>query len=219
MKFRLVPVVAVAVLALSGCAGTSGSDQTEDSSSAAPAPAAASPSSTPSAIPTADPTAEPVVAVDPAQPSTWTIDFGSIGPVEVGETREEALASLAAFPQGPLEGCPAPISTIDLGDGVAIWLTDDTLSELVLMGDALIRGAAPDSVSDGPLTQEGIGVGSTTEELLAAYPDAQTGQSNSSEVYSLGNAAGEWINFQAMNAVVVAVVVSNRPTVSGEYCG
>lgn len=214
MKFRLVPVV-VAILALSGCTGSAAPAQTEGSSSAAPTPAASSPSATP----VAEPAAEPVVAVDPAQPSTWTIDFGSIGPVAIGQTRDEALASLAAFPQGPLEDCPAPISTIDLLDGVAIWLTDDTLTQVVLMGDALIGGAAPDSVSDGPLTAEGIGVGSTTEELLAAYPDAQTGQSNSSTLYSLGNASGEWINFQTMNGVVDAVVVNNRPSVNGEYCG
>lgn len=215
MKFRLVPVVAVAVLALSGCAGGTAAGQTKDSPSAAPTPAAASPSTTP--VP--EPAAEPAVALDPAQPPTWRIDFGSIGPVAIGETRDEALASLAAFPQGPLQDCPAPVSTIDLGDGAAIWLTDDTLTQIVLMGDALIGGAAPDSVSAGPVTAEGIGVGSTTEELLAAYPDAQTGQSNNSTVYSLGNASGEWINFQAMDGVVDAVVVNNRPSVSGEYCG
>jgi hypothetical protein len=217
MKFHLVPVVAVAVLALSGCAASAAPDQTKDDSPAAATHAAASP--TPSTTPVAEPTAQPGVAVDPAQPSTWTIDFGAIGPVEVGETREEALTSLATFPQGPLEDCPAPISAIDLGDGVAIWLTDDTLTQIVLMGDALIGGAAPDSRTTRPLTAEGIGVGSTTAELLAAYPDAQTGQSNSSEVYSLGNDSGEWINFQAMNGVVDAVVVNDRPSVNGEYCG
>lgn len=208
MKSRLMPILAVVALALTGCTAS----PVKANESPAPVTSPATPSPTPTAAPSPplpSESPEPAAAEDPAEPATWTIGFDGIGPVAIGQTREEAIAALAAFPVGPLEGCPAPIDAVDLGSS-EIWLTDDVLTALVLRQPPL----EPDPTGQ-PRTEEGITVGSTIDELLAAYPSAQ--QSPLGD-YSVDDGTGRWLHFLGLNGTIYTIVINRFPTAPKEYC-
>lgn len=99
----------------------------------------------------------------PAAPDKLTIAPGAVGPVTVGMSKQEALATgfFVADVKSPADGCPArPLSWKDeyvnafdiqtLGNG-----------EIASIG---IHGA-------GIVTKDGVGVGSTYAEVAKTYPD------------------------------------------------
>lgn len=124
-----------------------------------------------------------------AAPEGLTLAPGAVGPVKVGMSKQEALATgyFVADAVGPAEGCPvlpltwkdAYVNTYDvytLGNG-----------EIASIG---VRG-------DGVATEDGIGVGSTYDEVAAQYPDdklveAGYGQSG---IRFLDGENGGWIGF------------------------
>jgi hypothetical protein len=69
----------------------------------------------------------------------------------------------------------------------------------------------------GPRTAEGIHAGSTVEELLAAYPQAQSHESGNGPTYFIGDGR-TWMNFYPNNGVITIIWVGTRLTPPKEFC-
>ncbi|AXL11186.1 hypothetical protein DXT68_02830 [Microbacterium foliorum] len=150
----LTPLFGMAVTAalLAGCSAPVSPTPTVTQTVTAPA------DPTPSASPSASPTAG-------AGPS-------GIGDVELGTPYDEAVATAGAT---PAEVCPW-LATVE-ADGYTLTLQSPELPEQdPAVVDLVQVSASPADLEGGPavgpLTAEGIGVGSRVDEALAAYPDA-----------------------------------------------
>jgi len=171
MRAYLAAFAVIALLA--GCApggGGSALDPTPTPSSSASKPTASS-SPTPTPTPTADPV--PTVAAKP-ELADLIISHEGLGPVAVGTVLTSLDPSLSIF-ASRIEDC---------GDGVPITLWQANFPEQggLIGGDGRVRtafesGSLPGDVFDfvhvyasGPRTVEGIRVGSSRAELIAAYP-------------------------------------------------
>ncbi|KJQ53124.1 hypothetical protein [Microbacterium sp. SA39] len=116
----------------------------------------------------------------------------------------------------------------------AWWQADDssyclfvvrgTESETAPIGEMSVYSAAQDLGGvEGPRTAEGLGVGATTDEVLAAHPDAERG--------TAGIGIGTWVRlaseadgrvffqFREGGDVTSSVVVTTRDQPSYEVCG
>jgi len=216
---RTALVATLVVLALTISGGTVayalGTGLLDPTPVAAPSPTPTpvetpTPSPTPAPTPTPSPTTP---AEDPADPSTWIIDFGGVGRVTLGtpfSSQSDALPGLQ-----------------DVTDSICVdeqrtYLAPSRLRfTLVGAKDGSKRTAAiefgnlgdgTDNRSTTPKTAAGIGISSTREELLAAYPDIQeTGRySDSVTYYGLTDGAGGWIAFAVMRDVVFEIQVGNE---------
>ncbi|UOQ90401.1 hypothetical protein MUN74_05645 [Agromyces endophyticus] len=199
-------LAASAALALVGCA-TSG-DATEPEPTAA-ATAAPTPVETPTATP---------VAVDPADVSTWPVTLDGMGPIQREAAFEETLAGLTAFEQA--EYCPGIVQLSAEGEAtmLAYHLPDsDEIAGVWAIGRPDGDGAVPAS----PATEAGIQLGSTMDELAAAYPDLvpTTQPAGESQGYAVGDSAAGYINFLVEYDSVVVIGVQARPGVPKEFCG
>lgn len=124
-----------------------------------------------------------------AAPDQLTITPGAVGPVRAGMSKAEALATgyFVADVKAPVEGCP---------DRPLAWKDEyvNTYDVLTLGNGEIssigIRGR-------GVLTDRGVGVGSTYDQVKAAYPDetlVDAGYVQSGiRVYDAQN--GGWLGF------------------------
>lgn len=188
---------------------------------ASPTPAP-TPTPTPTVTPTPTPTPTPtsMATMDPADPSTWTIGFNGVGPVRLGMSFSDVR-----------DAVPALTDTTDpLCVGGYLWLSDnDTRVALTVAGAqdqpntaaGIVVGAfasRPGFIT--PRTAAGIGVGSTDEDLHAAYPGLQEtgGYSDSVVYYGITDGSGAWIVFSVLenypqspqNGTVTAIQIANE---------
>jgi hypothetical protein len=178
-------VVAVAVLAMlvaaGGCGGSGGGDP---SPSASPAGSEASPSATPEQSPTAAETPSPSTPPSPsaaaAEPAILADGLGIVSFGAPADAVIEALSGRYGAPTNdtgwvaelPTYGdCPGNVREVTWGPVLAGFL--DGASPYAPGGPHFINyqigleGAA----QGGPRSPEGIGLGSTVEDLQAAYAD------------------------------------------------
>lgn len=208
-------LLAGSVLALlSGCAAPGGAADA-GTPAATPTPTAAA-TSTPIATPTPTPTAQ---IDDPADSGTWVIGFDTAAGIPVG-------GSIAAFARAA--GLERVDDTVDCPPG--FWSPrsfDGTLRVSLLAAEsrgtdvpdpvlsyanAHIEAAGDGPVAGSPSTPEGIRLGSTEEQLLAAYPGIVKGSSRYDDVmgyttYVFGPEAGRYLVFQTATAASGAHVV------------
>jgi hypothetical protein len=214
----ILTTIGVSVLLISGCARPAGdSDGT----------ASDSPSTT--ASPTADPTAEPApstpVATEPTAdavpldaPQSWLIGFTSVGPLTVGDQISAARGAMTAFTGTSLDGCPSVVA-YDRTDSPTILIPDrpgtGIVEQVVLQG-----GADPAALAAGsPHTTEGIGIGSTLDAVLTAYPDITHQDDRFTPHWAVTDGGGNWINISVGDDDVVnGIVVRASPVVAKEYC-
>lgn len=197
MTIRNSAPLALAVLLLAGCA-------------AGPAPIEPAPS---------DPAPDPTVTSAPPvndDPTSWIVGYEGVGPVLWGSSADDARASLLDFAEKPVEQCPALV-VFESETLPNVWLVlgDDgtTVDQVVVTADS-----AGDIVSS-PETAEGIGVGSSVDEVVAAYPDAEVAEVPVADTrYSVTDETG-WINIVVRDGVVHEIVVRDEPAVSYEVCG
>ena len=168
-------------------------------------PATPSPSMSVSSPPTPTPTGTlssptPVAppAQDPTDPTTWVVSQSGMGPLTIGMP---FTAAIAAVPEAQA-ACEN-----------AYFISPDTLF--------FARwGAGADDPLDvvtwaraeGPRTAEGIGIGSSPDEVRAAYPDAAEVQRQGAYLQSGA------VFFRIETGVVDEIGVTSRD-IPWEYCG
>lgn len=207
----------VGLMVLSGCAGgnpespgseaVSTADTSESTVSATPIPAVET-----SAAPLPGPS-----SVNLDSPQSWLIDFTSVGPLTVGDEVDSVPASMTAFTSTVYDGCPSVTAFARAGSPTVVIpdrLGTGIVEQIVLQG-----GADPSAIAAGsPRTAEGIGIGSTLEEMVVAYPAITFQDDHYTPHYALPDGAGNWINFSLVDDVVRVVVVRASPDVAKEYC-
>jgi len=201
-------LLAVVTLGASGCV--------------APAPIPTPVPTTSVATPTPAPTPAPTAASTPTapasaadDPSTWVIDFSGVGPVKLGDTIDEVIASVPV----PAESCRPGVaqfygsSITAVGGG-----TDDPTggTSPVLMA---IVGQSMDVTTGYPSTAAGITIGSTIAQLQAAYPGLEAYETSTDSPYRITDGT-HWIHFTGYGTdVVQSITVSTLDQTPKEYCG
>lgn len=147
----------------------------------------ATPSSTPTPTPTLTPTQAlpPEPVVDPLDTGTWIIDYDQAGDLAVGDSIAP-FATAAGFEPNPSPGdCPSGYYRgIGADDEQSLDVTvslvqldakappvDDPLLTLARFSTRTVPEAP---LPSSPTTPTGIRIGSTEDELLAAYPGIST---------------------------------------------
>lgn len=152
------------VLALGLVSGCTPAPQTHEPSADPSASHAPSPSSTPDKDPSTP-------AVDPADPSTWLISEGGVGPIRIGEDFDETLDALPETWENDTANC-----------GWTAWWNAEDGS----YGMYFVRGTQPDDQTireiavyrtadeppagkEAPRTERGLSLQSRGEDVQAAY--------------------------------------------------
>lgn len=207
MRKTVVAVVAAVAILLSGCNGPPPEEPTPT------APSSASP--TPSATPTSTPT--PTPTIDMSDPANWIIGQGAVGPITLGQPLEAAIAAASGYVQG--ESYPdCPVAFLDRASypSLAIPYWPDNLATRIIVRQL----GGTDAASATPRTVTGIGVGSTTSEVLAAYPGASVivDQAPSFVVYSVSDGGSAFINIAVTDDIVTSLDLSPTATFGFELC-
>ncbi|QJU54626.1 hypothetical protein SCB71_16045 [Herbiconiux sp. KACC 21604] len=214
-------LAAAAALALAACAGTG--TGTDPGSTPFPIPSVtasvpmitATPPATPTDAPaTGAPQPAPASDPDPADPSTWTIGFDGIGPITLGTPLSEVEAIVA-----PTDSCRPGVDSFF--DSTVVASTDGGTGEgdTATVGLVISQSVAKSSVTGIPTTAEGIGVGSTIDELLAAYPDAEPYEAVNSTAYRITDGT-TYIHFDDYGKGTIQIIeVTSAPIKPKEYCG
>jgi len=150
---------------------------------------------TPTKSPTTD--APPAMSPAPSEPAAQTpksvddlvIGFGSVGPVSIGMSKDDALATdlFDAEVAPAVDGCPAPPLTWKKPFGAAVDVLTKQDGSVASLG---VR-------EKGPKTEAGIGVGSTLADLKDAYGDDLTGpeEAGYGQSGTYVDQDGAWIGF------------------------
>lgn len=162
--------------------------------------------------------AEGAVA-DPAQPSTWIIGFDAVGPLVLGTPSAEQHGVLAAFePEVAGDGCGLDFVSTPTGLRVG---TGESAADGVT--SIVLNAEVPAEAGAGPRTANGIGIGSTIDDLVTAYPDARK-TSDMGEgliTYAVTDASGRSIVFGAWRTdpAIATIQVGTGDRITAEGCG
>jgi hypothetical protein len=192
-----------------------------------PAPGAAPATTTPVPTVTSTPTPTPTQtstpttagpAEDPADPSTWIIRFDGVGPLTLGAPFASQASGLPSVQDITDAICVDGQRNLSAPGGlhfVLVGAADGSAQTAAIeLGN---YGNGTDNRATTPRTAEGIGVSSTRDELLAAYPDIQRtgGYSDSVDYYGLTDGEGGWIVFGVMDDVVFEIQIGNDAVLPG----
>lgn len=212
-KNGFILVTGILVAALAGC--TPAADD-------GPPTSTPSPSTTPSATPDGSPS--PAPEPDLADPSTWIISEEGVGPIDIGGDFSATLDTLPESWENDAENCSwtAWWNADDASHGV--FFVRGTESETAPIGEVTVYTAAEEPMAvDGPVTAEGLGVGATKDEVLAAYPDAEEGAAQiggGSWLMLPGDGdAHVFFEFREGSDTASDVTVTTRSEPSYEVCG
>lgn len=209
---RLTAVLAAGLLAISVAGCSNAADAPEQTAS----PDAQS--SAPADTQTPTPSATEAEGIE-----GWTIEQAGIGPFDIGMRYADALTENDAT---VTETCTG-VASVESGEGaVDMWLlaTDNdpegTVSEISV---SVTADGAAEHAGNGPLTEEGIGLGSSVDELTSAYPDVRelddTGVPNRSMYYLQGDEGGGLIfTTQSGDDVIWSISVTTGETPAYEPC-
>jgi hypothetical protein len=202
-------IISIGALLLSGCAAAAATPPTEKPTVAAqPTESSSATASTPTSTPN---------AINLDDPSSWIIDFTSVGPLAVGGDISAIDQSMTAFTRATYDGCPSVISftkpefpTFVIPDRLGTGVVE----QIVLQAGVSAAEYSPNS----PRTSTGIGIGSTQEELTAAYPALTFIDDHNTPHYAVSDDNGNWINFSIYENLVNDIVVRASSVVAKEYC-
>ncbi|MGX5682517.1 hypothetical protein [Schumannella luteola] len=208
MKTRLIAAIAATVL-LAGCAPA-----------ADPAP---SPSPTATATATSTPTPTPTPTLDLSDPANWVIGFDSVGPFEFGQPIADARAAAAGASYVEGEGVPdCRVAFLSREGSPSLTLPywpDDVVTAIWVrnLGDSNVL--AQDLAAASPKTEQGIGIGSTRDDVVAAYPDYTVlgEEADFFTVYSVAGPSG-YLVFTMEYGVVEAIASTTLNNFSFEFC-
>ncbi|MFS0893448.1 hypothetical protein [Microbacterium sp. 179-I 3D3 NHS] len=206
----LIPVAAAMVL-LAGCAAAGEPHPSPTRTTAAETSASRPPSPSEAA------------EIDPDDPGTWVITDAGVGPIELGGDLAATLAELPDTWRND-EACSWTAWWEGEETGTGLFFLRGTESETAPISEISVYTAATGSTADGlPRTADGLGIGATSEELFAAYPDAEqvTAEIGSSTWIRLpGDADGRvFFEFREGETTASSVVVTTHEQPSYEVCG
>ncbi|WP_156786357.1 hypothetical protein [Microterricola viridarii] len=222
-KPALATVLSAGIVAalLSGCAiGPGAEPPRSDGQTVAPPAETSAPRPTPVGTP-AQPEQPAAPAIDLENPGTWLIGFEGIGPIDRGAQIVDVRPAMGAFSERAMpEWCP--VAQFDRAGGPTVVATLDE-DFATVTGMFVGGGADPAATTESsPRTAEGIGIGSTLGEMLAAYPtitkSGEYGGGTPTLYYALQNPAGVWLVFSVYEEVVGAIFVRDTPRPPSEYC-
>lgn len=207
------------LLALTGCATAAGG------AGATAAPSATSEPGAPAATPTetapgasAEPTSQP--SQDPGDVESWTISEDGSGPFELGMSWDEtvALAEELGWDTSSAEtreGCAAFVAApLEARVEMYAWNYDGETAEVSV-------AALPELATSGPATAEGITPQSMFDDVRAAYPDAEPGETPiAGHPYLTVDAdgAGGAMYFAADGDALDLISVNTLGTIPYEHC-
>jgi len=188
-----------------------------------PAPTTAVPTATPTTTPapSPSPTSSPTAAgpaYAPDDPSTWIIDFDGVGPVKLGETIDEVVASI------PVAGESCRPGVVQFFGSSIVAMGGSADADAPSGGDApvllAIVGQTTYATPGYPSTAAGITIGSTIAEVEAAYPTLEKYQSYSGNPEYRMTDGAHWIHFAGYDTdVVKSITVGTLDQTPTEYCG
>ncbi|MFJ2544037.1 hypothetical protein [Microbacterium sp. NPDC087589] len=186
------------------------------------APASPTPTVTQTVIASADPAPSSSPSASPSA-SAADVSPSGIGEVELGTPYDGAVTAAGAT---PVEACPWLASAE--ADGYTLILQrpepseqDPPVVDLVQVSasPADLEGGSP----VGPVTAEGIGVGSRVDQALAAYPDASEIESVGDRRYlaveSQAGAGSVFLTYTAGTDTIWAVTATTLEEPPYESCG
>lgn len=181
MKKQLAGIVLAISVAGGAGTGVLANAMTSDKE---PTPNATTATPTPTAAATTTP--PPTV---PRSPDQFVLAPGAVGPVKAGMSKAEALATGYFNADVPSEGCEGVKMRLAWKDDYADSFDVYTLRN----GEITSIGV----LADGITTADGIGKGSTYDEVRAAYPEEQLVEAGYSQsgirVFDFDN--GGWLGF------------------------
>lgn len=156
---------------------------------------------------------------DAANPADWTVRDSGIGPIELGARFEEARAEVPTWTVQ--DACSWTAFWNDPDGAVTAYFAEDSAARdgvTTIDVAALTEAVAPE---DAPRTAEGIGLGSTRDQVRAAYPDAveQAATIGDAMLLRTGAQGTIFFTFQAGSDVVSAITVTSRDEPPYEVCG
>lgn len=202
---------AVVALSLSGCmAGASD----VPGSSAPPTSVGSEPPATPKPAPT----------IDADDPSTWVITSSGIGPLQLGSDFSETVDALPdAWTHDPAQ-CSWVAWVND--DDTTIWFAQDSDSAESPISTASVESTPADETAgsdDGPRTEDGLGLGSSKDDILTIHPDAtEIPATIGDSVFIAVADAGVgtlFFEFAADSDAASSVTVTERAEPAYEMCG
>lgn len=119
---------------------------------------------------------------DPTRPETWVIADGSVGEVRLGADFAGALTEIDDGWHG-IGACGAGWSD-DAGFEVTFSARGDQIAQIAVAGEV-------EAPSQGPRTVQGLGLGSTRDEVRAVYPSAEEVPVPESDVVELRPAGAD----------------------------
>ncbi|MFF2370792.1 hypothetical protein [Agromyces sp. NPDC058110] len=209
-RIAAIGLASIVALGMAGCAPGAAAD--EPTAPASPSAAVTTPTPTPTPTPAA-------VAMDPADVTTWVITTDGMGPIQRGVAYPEVIAGLPAF-RASEDWCPWVVGLAS-DDAAPLTLIhpegDEAISGVWVNGRPDESGALPAS----PSTEAGIRLGSTMDELSAAYPALETVNQTGPESYgyAVGDETAGYIDFLVEDDRVVLIGVQERAGVPKEFCG
>lgn len=194
---------------LAGCTTSAGQDPSPSSS----------PSGSGSPAATRTPEVTPSGSADPDDPSTWLVMDDGMGPITLGTPFAEALALMPEGTTNDTENCAWS----------GWWSAPDGDYQVFIARDGdgaedgpvfLVETAAWSNPSKdlGPRTVDGVGIGSTVDEVRAAYPDVvEVPDPTDSSIVHLQ--VGRIFFTHGGDRVVTAVTVTTADAPPYEICG
>jgi hypothetical protein len=204
----------IAILLLSAAALSACATQGEPASTPS-----GSPSASAEPTPTPTPTPTPAATVDSDDPSTWVITDDGMGPIALGDPFPDALGLMPQGTTNDTERCAwtAWWSAPDRSYQVYAARASDAAEDGPVI-DVNAASWSDPAAADGPRTAEGVGIGSTVDEVRAAYPDAiETPDAVDPSIVHLR--VGRIFFDYRETPVIVSVTVTTADAPPYEVCG
>ena len=156
-------------------------------------------------------------AVDPSDPSTWTIDFNGVGPVALGSSFETQRDILPSFTDVTDSICSTGYLDLKPPNQLTfIFMRPEDGSDVtagIEFGN--LGSKLRDDRPNTPRTEAGIGIGSTLQELQTAYPTIQQTGTYGDIVtyYGITDGNGAWIVFRVMDGAVTDIQIAHEALV------